>query len=50
MPEKEHFPLAPLLHKSIEDQTLSGQNFLGYWSDIGTPERLDEINEQYKST
>lgn len=39
------FPLAPLLHQSAKDNCLTGQHFLGFWSDIGTPERLQEVNK-----
>ena len=44
MPKQKHSPLAPLLHQSAKDKTLAGQYFDGYWKDIGTPERLQEIN------
>ena len=46
MPNQHYSPLVPLLHRSIEDETLSGQYFDGFWSDIGTPERLEKINNQ----
>jgi N-acetyl-alpha-D-muramate 1-phosphate uridylyltransferase len=36
--------LAPLLHKSVEANNLTAQHFKGLWSDVGTPERLKEIN------
>jgi N-acetyl-alpha-D-muramate 1-phosphate uridylyltransferase len=38
------YPLAPLLLQSAQANNLSGQLFNGYWSDVGTPERLEEIN------
>ncbi len=38
------YPLAPLLHQSARANRLSGQHFKGHWNDIGTPERLEEIN------
>lgn len=41
-------PLAPLLHQSAHDGCLSGQRYDGVWSDIGTPERLIEINKIIK--
>ncbi len=44
MPNQNHFPLAPLLRRSAEEQTLSGQYFDGFWNDVGTPERLMEIS------
>jgi len=36
--------LAPLLRKAIELQEISGEVFNGDWHDIGTPQRLQEIN------
>ena len=47
MPRKNHYPLAPLLKQSAKDNTLGGQYFDGYWNDVGTPERLQEINNQH---
>lgn len=38
------FPLAPLLHEAMSAGQVTGERFDGRWSDIGTPERLDEIN------
>jgi MurNAc alpha-1-phosphate uridylyltransferase len=38
-------PLAPLLRHSAQENRLSGQHFAGYWNDIGTPQRLDEVNK-----
>lgn len=37
-------PLAPLLHKAAQEKRLSGQYFAGEWFDIGTPDRLKELN------
>lgn len=36
--------LAPLLRKQIELKNISGELFHGLWHDIGTPERLKDIN------
>jgi N-acetyl-alpha-D-muramate 1-phosphate uridylyltransferase len=36
--------LGPLLRQAIADQRVSGQIFAGFWMDIGTPERLQELN------
>ena len=36
--------LAPLLFNAIEEQKLSTEHYAGAWHDIGTPERLDELN------
>ncbi|AOT07378.1 N-acetylmuramate alpha-1-phosphate uridylyltransferase MurU [Pseudoalteromonas luteoviolacea] len=37
-------PLGPMLRSAIRDQVLSSELYLGQWHDIGTPERLKEIN------
>ena len=39
-------PLAPLLRRHIENRSVSGEVFRGLWSDIGTPQRLQEIHEK----
>lgn len=36
--------LRPLFESQIEQQKLLGQPYLGLWRDIGTPERLHELN------
>jgi N-acetyl-alpha-D-muramate 1-phosphate uridylyltransferase len=36
--------LAPLLRQAIADNKLTGQHYPGFWMDIGTPERLQELN------
>ena len=38
--------LAPLLRKAIEQENITGEVHLSYWHDIGTPQRLDEINKE----
>lgn len=38
------FPLAPLLRKAMDKGLVSGVHFQGQWLDIGTPERLDDLN------
>ena len=38
------FPLAPLLNAAIEKQALTGERFDGLWADVGTPERLAELD------
>ncbi|HJP03462.1 MAG: mannose-1-phosphate guanylyltransferase [Chromatiales bacterium] len=39
------FPLAPLLRKAADDNCLTGELFEGLWSDVGTPERLKEVDK-----
>ncbi|UOA08375.1 N-acetylmuramate alpha-1-phosphate uridylyltransferase MurU [Methylobacter sp. S3L5C] len=39
--------LGPLLRQATGNQRVSGQKFAGFWMDIGTPERLQELNLLY---
>lgn len=39
--------LAPLLRQAISDHRVSGQKYEGFWMDIGTPERLQELDFYY---
>ncbi|MEY3218795.1 MAG: hypothetical protein RIT27_152 [Pseudomonadota bacterium] len=41
----ERFPLAPILRKAILEQKVTGEYFKGRWFDIGTPDRLLEIEQ-----
>ena len=36
--------LAPILKKLIDAECISGEVYQGLWFDIGTPERLNEVN------
>lgn len=36
--------LAPLLREAIAAKKATGQHYSGFWMDIGTPERLQELN------
>lgn len=40
----EAFALAPLLRYLISQQQIKGQLYNGHWVDVGTPERLNELN------
>lgn len=40
------FPLAPILRRAIAQGQVSGQLYLGFWSDIGTLDRLEAL-ERY---
>ena len=44
--EPGKFPLAPLLRGAMAEGQVSGEYFQGYWQDVGTPERLEQISEQ----
>ena len=40
------FPLAPLLRGAMQAGEVSGEYFQGRWLDIGTPQRLAELNRE----
>jgi MurNAc alpha-1-phosphate uridylyltransferase len=46
--QKGKSALAPLLREKIAQELLSGELYEGIWHDIGTPERLNEINRDTK--
>ena len=41
--------LAPILHQAITDHRVSGRLFSGEWFDIGTPDRLHELDQQLQT-
>ena len=40
------FKLAPLLRHAMNMGQVSGEHHIGRWTDVGTPERLEELNLQ----
>ena len=38
--------LAPLLRKAITEQKVSAELYTGTWVDVGTPERLRQLNNE----
>lgn len=42
--KRERFPLLEVLEWAVEREQVSGELYCGNWLDVGTPERLDEIN------
>ena len=40
----ERSALAPLLRQRIESQLVGGEYYSGAWYDVGTPQRLEELN------
>jgi len=45
--EVERLPLAPLLREAITKGKVSGELYSGEWHDIGTPQRLESINNRF---
>ena len=44
--EDGRFPLAPILYQAIGADQVSGQHFTGEWWDVGTPERLAQLEQR----
>ena len=42
-------PLAPLLKEAMVTHQVKGEHYRGHWYDIGTPERLTELDLQLKT-
>ncbi|PCH66123.1 MAG: mannose-1-phosphate guanylyltransferase [Gammaproteobacteria bacterium] len=45
----QRLALKPVLLQAIEQQQISGQLYQGQWSDIGTVERLQQLNAQLEN-
>jgi len=41
--------LAPLLRAEIKNKKITGELYCGMWHDIGTPQRLEDINKKMKN-
>ncbi|MDG4552721.1 MAG: nucleotidyltransferase family protein [Candidatus Competibacter sp.] len=42
------FPLGPLLRRAIADGRVTGEHYRGGWRDIGTPQRLAELDDELR--
>ncbi len=42
------FPLAPLLRSQMDRGCVTGEYYAGQWSDIGTPERLADLDRKLR--
>ena len=42
------FPLAPLLRTAMAQGQVTGEYYAGDWWDIGTPERLEQLDRYYR--
>lgn len=43
------FKLAPLFREAMAQNQASGQLYTGYWLDVGTPERLNELDKHIQT-
>ncbi|MBI5658926.1 MAG: nucleotidyltransferase family protein [Nitrosomonadales bacterium] len=43
-------PLAPLLRAQIALGKVSGEHYAGRWMDVGTPQRLEDLDKQLRAT
>jgi MurNAc alpha-1-phosphate uridylyltransferase len=49
IPRGSKAPLAPLLREQIALGKVSGEHHRGAWVDVGTPQRLDELDKQLRA-
>ena len=49
VPRGAKAPLAPLLFSAADEHRISGEVFNGLWQDVGTMERLAELETQLAS-
>jgi MurNAc alpha-1-phosphate uridylyltransferase len=40
-------PLAPMLRQAMDNQQVSASVYTGPWADVGTPERLAQLNQHF---
>jgi len=50
IPHGSKVPLAPLLREQIALGRVSGEHYHGTWVDVGTPQRLDELDKQLRAS
>ena len=43
------FPLGPLLRRAMADGAVTGERYPGAWRDIGTPQRLAELDRELRA-
>lgn len=45
-PQGVKAPLAPMLRAAMDNQQVSAELYTGFWADVGTPERLEQLNRE----
>ena len=50
IPRGAKAPLAPLLRAQIAQGKVSGEHYTGCWVDVGTPQRLEELDNSLRAT
>jgi MurNAc alpha-1-phosphate uridylyltransferase len=40
-------PLAPMLRQAMDNQQVSASLYTGPWTDVGTPDRLAQLNQHF---
>jgi len=43
------FPLAPVLQSAMQNGQVSGEHYPGQWMDIGSPQRLSELDRELRA-
>lgn len=46
--EDDSYPLAPILRELMVEAEVTGELYQGRWHDIGTPERLESLNQSFQ--
>ena len=46
---RETFKLAPFLYAAARERRITGEHHRGEWTDVGTPERLAELDARIRS-
>ena len=49
VPRGKSAKLAPLLYDAIKNHQVSAQHYTGVWHDVGTPERLQDLDRKLKT-
>jgi MurNAc alpha-1-phosphate uridylyltransferase len=50
IPRGSSAPLAPLLRAQIAQGKVSGEHYAGRWVDVGTPQRLEELDNELRKS